>query len=566
MTPDYKLETGKVLRSTYAALLAERQAERDPVWSEIGRYVCPRKYKDSFSTPDTRGTDRTTPQVYDSTAIEGASILAAGHSSSIIPANTRWFGWQAPFTYAMTNTEKDAANASYNKAAQTVFSILGATNFYAEMTEVFDDRASFGVCCLRTDASDEAIFTFRAIPVGRFVMAEDVNGIIDTVFVSYDYSISSLCAEFGMEVVNQHKVLRDKYKDYMEKGVNSSHEVIHACFRRPAHMIDKTKLDSDNMPYANVWFILDTTDAEDGVLRKSGAHEQIYMVSRYLRKAGGSAYGFAPYENVRACVQDAQRLRRVLQVCAQRIAIPPLLIPEKLKGNVDTNPGGHTIIPSSGDAVPREWLTGADPKWLMELLAQNREEIRKAYHTDMFRMFSERSKQMTVREVNELASEKLMPFGPSFTRFVSDFRITMFRLFGIAMRSGLIGDESDYPEAVKVDLGDDLVDVMAPNVVYQSRMALAYKNQEIAATDRMLERVGAVAQARPDVWDNVDVDAAVRETARADGVPEHLLVPAKQIASQRKRAAESNAAAMLVQQMAQQAGAQGAQGPAQPGM
>lgn len=553
---DYRLETAQVLQTRYRDMLAIRQRHHEHIWEEIGRFVAPRKHSTSYQTaPNTSNTNQTTPQVYDNTAIDSAEILAAGHSSAITPANSRWFVWAPVDRFDQKQMQRDEAKRWYNKASQSAYELLGPSNFYAAISECYDDRSAFGVCCLGTFPSKTRGLTFRSVPVGSFVCEENFEGDVDTVFVSRNYKIDQLADTFGMEVVKANRTLNKAYEAYLSKGVNSDHEVIHACFPRPAFVVDTTKSDVFNMPYADIHFVL--TDRKDGeaILKRSGATSQIYMVSRYLTKSGGTVYGFSPYENVRASIQDAQKLRRILQVLAQRLALPPLLVPEQLVGNVDVNPGGQTVIPSSGSA-PKEWMAATEPKWLVELLAMNQAAIKQAYHTDMFRMFQERTKQMTVREVSELASEKLMPFGPSFARFTSDFRVTMERVFDLLLREGVFGTEADIPDAVKAPVGKELVGIQSPQTMYQSRMALAYRNQEIGATDRLIERAGAIAQMRPDVLDNLNIDFAIRDSARGDGVPEGVLVPYAEVEAARKQAASQQQAqqaalSMLSQQQAQ---------------
>jgi hypothetical protein len=322
--------------------------------------------------------------------------------------------------------------------------------------------------------------------------------------------------------------------------MDSQFGVIHAVFPR-LHR-DDTKGDAINMPWASVWVL------DDGktTLQRSGFTEMPYMVTRYLKRTGSrQQYGYGPYEQARVAVGDAQLLKQILRVVAQKLAVPPLLVPDTLVGNIDTRPGGRTVVRGNGGGMlPQEWLTKGNADGLLEQLLDTRQTIRTAYHTDLFRMFADRQKQMTAREVSELAAEKLMPFSPSFTRFVSDFRWMMERIFAILFRAGTFGAMDDLPEAVVIAEGKRKK-VLPPKIVYQSRIALAIRQAESAAGDRMVERAVSVAELVPDVLDNIDTDAWLRGTARNDGVSELWIVS-------EKRREEIRAARAQQQQQQQQ--------------
>ena len=179
-------------------------------------------------------------------------------------------------------------------------------------------------------------------------------------------------------------------------------------------------------------------------------------------------------------------------------------------------------------------------------------------------MFSDREKQMTAREVSELAAEKLMPFSPSFTRFTADFRVMMERIFAILFRAGSFGTMDTIPAAVIIQTRNGR-EVPPPKIVYQSRIALAIRQTESAAGDRMVERAIGVAQIAPEVFDNIDLDAWIKGAGRNDGVSEAWIVPEKTRDERRKARAEAQAQqqeleqAKLAAEAAQKAGIQAPQ-------
>ena len=537
-------EDAKTILTRWGTMASDR-APWDSLWQEVADYAMPRKgpLKRTETGPATNSAN----SLYDTTAIDAVATLASGHSSAITPAGTQWFAWESP-----ESVKSDDADAWYNEASEKTRKILGAWNFHTALNECFEDRAGFGICALAVMPHAKNLISFTAHPVGSYCIEEDDEGDVDTVFLRREYSIRQLVQKFGEEAVVADAKLAKAWAAFQEKGKDSDHPVIHAIFPRMKR--DPEKLDAFNMPFASVWI------AESGksVLKRSGFPEMPMMVSRYLKRPGSKQqYGYGPFEQVKAAVVDANQLKQILQVVAQKIGVPPMLIPDYLDGNVDARPGGKTVFRSNSNALPQEWLMSGDARGLLEELQDARETIRKAYHTDLFRMFAEREKQMTAREVSELAAEKLMPFSPSFTRFTADFQVGMERIFAILFRAGVFGGRESISQAVIRRAPNGMAEVPPPKVVYQSRIALAIRQAETAAADRMIERAMGVAQLDPSILDNIDLDAYVRHGGRNDGVSEELLRPEKQRDDMRQQRAEAQAAMAQLEQASMAADAAG---------
>jgi len=533
------MEDAKSILERYAGLLAQR-APWDAEWAQAAMFCMPRKGNVSQQNGHGPGGNAAN-KLYDTTAIESAAILASGHSSAITPAGTQWFAWEAP-----EDLKSDEADSWYKMASEKAVTFLSSTNFHTVLNECFEDRSGFGLCNFAPMPHKENVISFQAHPVGSFCCEEDAEGNVDTVFLRKFYPIRQLVQMFGEAAVMANAKLAKSWEKYMQKGVQTEHAVVHAVFPRMGYDVTKY-LDPLEMPYASVWV------AEDGkqVLLRSGMPEMAYCVSRYLKRTGsGEVYGYSPYEQVKAAIVDANRTKQILQVVGQKIAVPPVLIPDNLIGNVDLRPGGRTVFKANGSGVlPREWAHQGNPQGMMEQLEDARQAIRNAYHTDLFKMFSQITKQMTAREVAELSAEKLMPFSPSFTRFTSDFRVAMERIFAILFRAGLFGDwqKGEIPQAV-VRVKGKVREVPPPKVIYQSRVALAIRQAESASADRLVERAMGVARMDPGAMDNIDLDMYIRMSGRNDGAPEGMLRPLKERDKMREaRAAQEQQRAEMEQ-------------------
>ena len=547
------MEDAKTILARWAEMAADR-APWESLWQEVADYALPRK--GPLTKTETGPGTNSANSLYDTTAIDSVAILSAGQSSAITPAGTQWFAWEAP-----ESIKSDEADGWYNMSSERARKILGAGNFHTALNECFEDRSAFGLCCLGIMPHPESIISFTSHPVGSFVLDENDQGDVDTIFIRRQYSIRQLVQKFGEDSIMANDKLAKSWEVYKAKGTSKDHWVINAVFPRLER--DSTKIDAVNMPWASVWV------AEDGktVISRSGFPEFPYMASRFLKRPGSKqVYGYGPFEQVKAAILDANKLKQILQVVGQKRAVPPVLIPDNLDGNVDMRPGGKTVFRSNASALPQEWLTGSDSRGLLEELQDSRETIKKAFHTDLFRMFAERDKQMTAREVTELASEKLMPFSPSFTRFTADFQVAMDRIFSILFRAGVFGKVEEIPAAVIQRNKDGAAEVPPPKVIYQSRVALALRQAETAAADRMIERALNVAQVAPQVLDNIDLDTYIRQGGRNDGVSEDVIRKQKDMDELRQARQQAEDEAKKMEQASMAADAAGKLGVKAPPM
>ncbi|MDB6079089.1 MAG: hypothetical protein JWO82_2836, partial [Akkermansiaceae bacterium] len=473
-----------------AATILKRWAELEGIrvpwdagWQMAADYSFPRKgnITKSESGPGTNSAN----QLFDTTAIEGVRTLATGFSSYLTPPGTRWFSWEA-----QDSIKGDEADAFYNKASEKAAKILAAANFYTKLNEAYLEESGFGLCCIGAMPSGEKVITFQTHPVGSFCIDENADGDVDTFFVRVPRGIRQLVQMFGEVAVTASPKLADSWKLFKEKGVNSKHSVIHAVFPRLER--DATKRDNLNMRFASVWV------CEDGpyVLQRSGFEEFPFCCTRYAKRSGSDqAYGYGPFEEIKSVVIDANKTKQILRVVGQKLAVPPVLIPDNLVGNVDLRPGGRTVFKSGsgGSDLPREWTQQGRPEGMQDQLTDSREVIRKAYHVPLFEMFDQIERQMTAREVSERSAEKLAQFGPIFTQFASDFQTLMERVFAILFRAGVFGTMDEIPQAVIRQTAEGL-EVPPPKVVYQSRIALAIRQTESVAADRFMDRVIQVSQ------------------------------------------------------------------------
>ena len=195
-----------------------------------------------------------------------------------------------------------------------------------------------------------------------------------------------------------------------------------------------------------------------------------------------------------------------------------MLFPDTHEGEIDTRASGVTYYDAANpSAIPREWATGGRYDVGKDRAEIKRTAINNAFHVDLFSMFAQLQKQMTAREVDERAAEKLIQFSPTFARMTTELFTPMLRrMFGILVRvPGVF--PAPPPELVQAGF------LPEPELSYSSRIALAIKSLENNSFRRSMETSLPLIQIRPDLLDNYDLDEIQRDSARNDGLPARWL-------------------------------------------
>lgn len=477
----------------------------DSLCQELGDVISPRKAEITTKQvfPDTSKDKR----ARNSTAASCNMTLAQGCVAYGVPFSERWFGAEPPADVA-----DDGAFKWYAKCSEIMLAGLASSNFYTEIHEACLDRSGFAVGNLYCEESTilPSGLIFDAVPVGTFSIAENSEKLVDTVFREREMTAVQLAQEFGEDKLPKkiNDALKDNSKRHTQKFT-----VVHAVYPREDR--DTLKLDALNMGVASCWFLPE----EKTLLREGGYESNPYLVSRYL-KWGSSAYGWCPGLHALDPAQYLNRLEFLMDGVAEVQLYPRMLIPDTLAGQVGMGPGDVTIYNPFQGNMPSTWGTEGRIEAGLERLERREQEIKDAYHYDLFRMFSQIDKQMTAREVAERATEKLVLFSPTFLRMQWEWLEPLLqRVFRIYMKQGRFPEPP--PSVVAMD--NQGPHVRPPRIQFTSRVALAIRSLQSAGFMNLLESLQPMLAIDPSVRHVINVPVAAKGLGRNFGVPEEWM-------------------------------------------
>jgi hypothetical protein len=537
MTQELNMMAGPLLERHQA--LAALRMPWESLWKEIADYVMPRR------SPGMNGGTLAPPgdresRLFDTTAVQANMILANGCLAWMSPQESPWFGFEPP-----QGRDTDEVRRWLSDATERTRQEMALSNFYTAIHEFYLDRSAFGTAALYVEPGVRHPLNVQCWPAGTFVIDEDAEGNVDTVIREFELTVRQAMQKFGGKC-------SQRVQDLASQGGAKLHEKVKFLHfigpRSREEMAAGTDLQG-RMPVASLYLERDCKH----VCRVSGYEEMPVMVSRYLEWGSGlgSLYGWSPAFAALPEARQLNFLQKMMDALAEKMAFPPVMAPDELEGEIDSSAGGVTYFDrtlAASQAMPREWQTAGHYDVGLERVRERQNAINRAFHTELFQMFSQLDKQMTAREVSERASEKLIQFSPTFSRMTVElFNPLMERLFGILLRSGIFGEA---PSELVEDHGNGYGFVPVPALQYTSRIALSLRATHSVAMQRTVELVSSVAPFSPSVVKHFDWGGAIREDALINGMPAKFVRPLEEVNEEMQAEAQ---AAMQAQQQQQAA-------------
>lgn len=542
MSEDPRKSKGKAILQRLTGFASDR-AGFEHQWEEIARLVVPRKT--ARPTPLEQPDAARDIALYDSTAVQDSLTLANGQMSHLTPIAERWAVYQAPERFR----KSQSVNLWYQQCTEIAFAELGLrSNFYTEIHELYLDRGAFGTGCILVEKGVNSLLQFRHFTCGRYYVAENSEGIVDTVYLELQYTLRQAVQKFGSDQLSE--VLRKKYDtaEASPGNLDEKHWFVHAV--QPREDYRPGRPGNLNMPIASFYI-----ERDSGWLVDEGGYEEMpYLVTRFLT-FGESPWGYGAAWSCMADTRQVNRLERALDGLAEVAVNPRVLIPAGMKGMVDMAAGGVTYFdPFNTNAIPREWMTGGRYDIGFQRAQEKRENIHRAFHKDLFQMWPSIEKQMTAREVAERAAEKIYQFSPTFTKLTTElFNPLLQRVFRILFEAGA------FPEPPQELLIEDARGAFLPppEVQYLSKMALALQASKVLGFVQTVELLQGIAQVDPTIYRKV-----FHFGRTANGLAEANAVPTPWLNTPEEAAEVEAAEAAALQQQQQAALMQSAAGAA----
>ncbi len=472
---------------------------------------------------------RSSPRRFEDTAIRACNNFQAGMYGMGTSKANRWFTLR---TQGGQENE-DLGVARWLEHVDEVVSgyLQNPTcQFYRHLKPFYGDLGAFGTACLYSHEPMPGKLVFKSVSLANLVFSEDALGVIDTAMETYTLSAIAAHRRFNRNGIKcrQAAKLHEKQPFML---LNFLHVVeVNDDIRPQQHLSPLSK------PSLSHHINLDTQE----VCEFGGFLEFPYHIARWSQEPGG-VYGRGIGFDIISTVMGLNAMKRSNLKAAQNIADPALLMPDEgvFGGRIRTHPGDHVYggVSQEGRPLVYPLQTGGNVPVAMEMMNQERAEVRNAFYFDLMQLAQRAN--MTATEVVQRQEEKLRLLGPHLGLLESDLLEPVIRrVSNWAIRNGFIA-------APPAELASDV------EIEFVSPLALAQKMADATAIQRAVAFAGQVGAFAPDALLKVNANKAVEETFRSLGAPTSILLSDEEVAlikEQQQQAQAAQAGAAMAQQ------------------
>ena len=482
-------------------------------FQDLAKYCLPRKAK--VTTQKSKGDKLALTDIYDSTAIRSLKIMAAGFHSNLTNPSSKWFNLR---TRDLSYMDDRDIQLWFKEVEDIIFGALASSNFDTTMQEFYLNSGCFGTGIILTleDAIEKIRFT--EIPLEQTVMEEDAYGRVQRVYRTFTLTAQQAFDLWGKEA-------GPGVTEIISNKPNEELKFLH--YVGPRDKRDPSKADSVNMPYVSLWI----EKSKKHRISEGGYVDNPYAVGRFYKDTL-DVFGYSPAMDVLNDIKLVNAQVKTMLRASMKASDPALIAPRKgFIAPLNANPAqiNYTDGKVDKDMVFPFPASGNIPITL-EVIQQVQIAIEKAFFVPLFQAISNITKQMTIPEVQRRISENMVLLGPVVGRFTQEvLDPIILRVFDILYRA----QELPIPP---IEIGGQELDI-----VYISPLARAQKESEIYSIQAFMQDVGLLAQADPQVLDNIDFDKTSSIIAQIRGISPEMIKPEGEVAEIRKQRAEQQA-------------------------
>ena len=502
--------------------MASDRAIFDSHFREIAERILPRA--DHFRVNRNPG-DKHTERVFDATANLALERFAAAMESMLTPRTQRWHRLK---TGVPELDERDDVMEYLDAVTQILFSVRYSpkANFASQANEVYMSLGAFGTGGMFIDDLVGRGIRYRSIPLSEMYIAENHQGMVDTVHRRFPMTARQAAQRFGLEK------LPEVMKKAVEKSPEQNFDFIHAV--GPRQDMEYGRKDYRGMPIYSCYITIDGRS----IVSEGGFQSMPYAVGRYVT-GPKEVYGRSPAMTVLPDIKMVNEMSKTIIRAAHKMVDPPLLLQEDgALQAFDLRPGALNYggVNEQGNQLVHPLQTGARVDIGEEMLDQRRKVINDAFLVTLFQILVD-APQMTATEAMLRAQEKGALLAPTMGRQQSEFLGPLIeREIDILARAGVL---PPMPDVLR-EMGGQV------EIEYVSPLNRAQRAEEGVAIMNTLQAIAPLAQIDPKVMLVFDPQKVARELADINGVPAKVLRDPEEIQKLENQQAEAAQAQQLL--------------------
>jgi hypothetical protein len=486
------------------------------LWQELAELFLPNRA--DFLTERLDGEERS-DNLYDNAPQLAARGLYTSVATMLRPPGKTWFKAKAKNNQL---NSIEAVRTWLYQVTQITFEALYDPRVNTEkvLSEVDADLVVFGTGIADVGWNKaRKHLTIKANSLANTVLFAGNDGNPDGSAVFSKPTLRQIVEQFGEDKLTEK--MRNAY-DGPSPKLDEPFELCHVCIPNADYQAYGGKTNG-KFPYRSLWFSVGCRELID----ESGYYEFPKICPRW-ETLTGEVYG-------RSCAMVALPDSRVTHAMAKTfleagemsLRPPTWSYADMIRGDLEMWPGGHTVVDASGyqgaGAPIQPIQLGAFPDKIFEVYQKKVENVAAAFFRDILELPSARDADMTATEINARLDQFLRQAAPIFNRVEHTYNAPLInRVFNILMREGM------YPEPPE-EMWDQEVDFD-----YESPIKAARDKAEALKVVEGLQMMLPLAEANPEMVDNIDFDAVARFIGIKADLPQIIFKPIDQMMAMRE--------------------------------
>ena len=458
-------------------------------------------------------------KLYNSAGVLAFDTFINGYHGNLITPSMRWF----KLTVTGENYEDSdtiyGANDFLEVCETLMYAELNKTNFYSMDKLATKDAVVQGTSAEWIyDDVERGISVFETIAPWDFWIDKNPRGQIDTIFVRFTMTASDALDRF------KEKTPPNIVRDVETDAGHTEHEFVLAIYPRKKLRSDKGKvLISTEKPYAAVTYF----PQEDLVVEESG-YDDFPIAVHVFEPDGTSVYGKGLVMKYLPELKRLNSMSRDDLEATQKVARPPMAIPESLKGRFSLDPGARNYV-GNNDAKIEMIQSIGSLDHLRIKIAELEEKIGRLFFNDLFSYLMRQDKVLTATQTQAIKSEELALLASILgtTQYMKINPIVK-RVFRIMVK----GNRLPKPPKEMMRIKNALMRIELDGPLAKNVKMFAMQDGLQASLEWMQS---LHAMQMNNTFDNIDMDIFVRKAMIAAGLPQSALRELADVAAMRKQ-------------------------------
>lgn len=505
------------------------RSEWEAEWRNLSEFLLPgRGIYQTLTKPKKK--QLSSPKVINSVGEESLYVLTSGMHGGLTSPAIPWFTLE--WSDGKLN-QIDELKIWLQLVEKDIHRGLHASNFYSTINSFYTEYAGFGTGCMyvgEDTENDFVPFRFELLTAGEYYFAIGADGQVCAFFRVLFKTPVQMVEMFPKTVPDDIK------RRAGEAGGHKPTEAILEYISREKFMRKNYKrqfyvlTSSSNRAASNPQIKLP--------LMVDGFYEFPYPIARWST-IGSDIYGIGAGSRALNHIKRLQEMEKSFLMATHKSVNPPLQAPARMKGKLNSLPGGYTYYSNPNEVVKELYNVKFDYQGVGAAVERVEQRIKQAFYNDIF-LTTARDPNATpykAAEVTAREQEKMLRLGPVIERLQHEFlQPVIERCFNIMLRKNLL---PELPYNLAKMAGDYKINLVSPLAVAQRSVALQGINSFLAF-------IGQAAQFDQSIMDNVDIDQGARDYGELTGVRLGGLLrtpdAVQQIRQQRLQVEQANAA------------------------